>query len=69
MAKNAAAPDLEPTVPAVPTFVILRTDWPGHALAGRVLRAGEELIAQLNADGISFEPATDQQRRLAGFAD
>lgn len=58
-----------PTSPPVerPRFIILRDDWGGH-LAGKVLSADEDLLSALDVEHVSYRPASERERRLAGLS-
>jgi hypothetical protein len=52
--------------PPLPSHVILLDDCAEH-LAGNVLRADADLIAQLDAGHFRYRAASDHERALAGF--
>jgi hypothetical protein len=65
--KPADAPQAGATeTRALPSHIKLLADWGGH-LAGRVLAADADLIAQLDTEHAKYRAATAQERSLAGF--
>lgn len=49
-----------------PTHVKLGADW-GPYRACDVIAADGDRLAQFDAEGVPYAPATDSERRLAGF--
>lgn len=62
----ARKPDAAAEPRALPAHVILLADWGEHK-SGKVLAADADLIAALDAEHVSYRPATAQERSLAGF--
>lgn len=52
----------------LPSHVFLLADWGSHH-AGKVLAADADLMAALDLESVSHRPATEFERRIAGFVD
>lgn len=53
---------------ALPLHIILLAGYSEYQ-AGKVLAANAELVATLDAEGVTYRAATDFERRIGGFPD
>lgn len=51
-----------------PAFIKVAKAW-GNFPADSVLAVSEDLLAQLDKDGVTYREATDFERRVGGFPD